>query len=63
MAVTHNGVIRALLSAATGWDMTGKPPLRLKRDALHRFGVVDGRIALVEANVQLLPDAAAAQQG
>ncbi len=60
VAVTHNGVIRALLSAATGWDMTGKPPLRLRRDALHRFDVVAGRIALREANVPLLPDTAAA---
>jgi probable phosphoglycerate mutase len=53
VAVTHNGVIRALLSAATGWDMTGKPPVRLERDALHRFAVDDGRVALLEANVRL----------
>lgn len=60
IAVTHNGVIRALLSAATGWDMTGKPPVRLRREALHRFSVVDGRVALLEANAPLRPDAAAA---
>lgn len=30
--VTHNGVIRAALSMATGWDMTCKPPLRLADD-------------------------------
>lgn len=30
VAVTHKGVIRAALSLATGWDMTTKPPLRLR---------------------------------
>ena len=34
-AVTHKGVLRAVLAAATGWDMTGKPPLRLRHGALH----------------------------
>jgi broad specificity phosphatase PhoE len=32
VCVTHKGVIRAALSLATGWDMTGKPPLRLAED-------------------------------
>ena len=26
VAVTHKGVLRALLALATGWDMIGKPP-------------------------------------
>jgi probable phosphoglycerate mutase len=55
VVVTHNGVLRALLSAATGWDMTTKPPLRLRRDALHRFSVAaDGRIEVVECNLRLI---------
>lgn len=29
IVVSHKGVIRAALSAATGWDMTGPPPVRL----------------------------------
>ena len=54
VAVTHKGVMRAVLSAATGWDMTAKPPLRLKGGALHRFEVnVAGRIEVVEPNVPL----------
>ena len=36
IAVTHLGVLRVILSAATGWDMTGKPPVRLRSDAIHR---------------------------
>jgi broad specificity phosphatase PhoE len=31
--VTHKGVIRAAVSLATGWDMRGKPPLRITSDA------------------------------
>ena len=37
VAVTHNGVLRALLALATGWDMLGKPPVRLRPATLHRF--------------------------
>ena len=36
-AITHKGVIRAVLSLATGWDMLGKPPYRLSRSAAHLF--------------------------
>jgi len=36
-AVTHKGVIRAVLALATGWDMLGKPPYRLSWSAAHLF--------------------------
>jgi probable phosphoglycerate mutase len=42
LAVTHRGVIRAVLAEATGWDMRGKPPTRLDWRAVHFF-VVDPR--------------------
>ena len=55
VAVTHKGVLRAVLAAATGWDMTGKPPVRLHSGALHRFDVdAHGRIAVLECNVPLV---------
>jgi probable phosphoglycerate mutase len=55
VAVTHKGVLRAVLSAATGWDMTVKPPRKLGVDALHRFKVdADGRIEVLETNVSLV---------
>ncbi len=38
-AVCHRGVIRALYALASGWDMTGKAPDRLKDACLHRFAV------------------------
>jgi probable phosphoglycerate mutase len=54
VAVTHKGVLRAALAAATGWDMTSKPPIRLGSGALHRFEVdVHGRISILECNVSL----------
>ena len=37
LAVTHRGVIRAIFAVAAGWDMRGKPPARLKWDAVHLF--------------------------
>ena len=54
IAVTHKGVLRAVLAEATGWDMTGKPPLRLMGGALHRFEVDrEGRVGVLECNVPL----------
>jgi len=54
VAVTHNGVLRALLAIATGWDMTGKPPVKLSPATLHRFALSnDGTLAAREWNVPL----------
>jgi len=63
LAVTHLGVLRAVLAAATGWDMTTKPPIRLKSDTLHRFSVSDeGVVAVVACNVALTPASRAPPQ-
>lgn len=54
VAVTHNGVIRAMLALATGWDMTGKPPVRLAAACAHRFALDGGgRLAAVRCNMPL----------
>lgn len=37
LAVTHRGVIRAILAAASGWDMRGAPPAKLDWHAVHLF--------------------------
>jgi len=37
LAITHRGVIRVVLAAATGWDMLGKPPAKLDWRAFHLF--------------------------
>jgi broad specificity phosphatase PhoE len=55
VAVTHNGVLRALLAAATGWDMIGKPPVKLHPAMLHRFTLAGAKLGLLECNVPLVP--------
>jgi broad specificity phosphatase PhoE len=53
LAVTHRGVIRAILAHATGWDMCGKPPARLEWDAVHLFTLDgEGRPSIERLNVR-----------
>jgi len=52
LAVTHRGVIRAILAKATGWDMRGKPPAKLDWGAVHLFNLsADGRPSVLQLNV------------
>jgi probable phosphoglycerate mutase len=54
MAVSHKAAIRALVALATGWDMTGRPPVRLDWRALHLFVAHrDGRVEVGRLNVPL----------
>ncbi|WP_420402867.1 histidine phosphatase family protein [Nisaea sp.] len=56
LLVTHKGVIRAALALAFGWDMTGKPPVRLDWSALHVVRLdADGTLEPDAMNVSLLP--------
>jgi probable phosphoglycerate mutase len=53
LAVTHRGVIRAILAEATGWDMRGKPPAKLDWQAVHFFTVDrHGRPSVERLNVR-----------
>jgi broad specificity phosphatase PhoE len=53
-AVTHKGVLRALLALATGWDMRDDPPVKLRPATLHLFELAaDGTPRLVRANLAL----------
>ena len=52
-AITHKGVIRSLLSLATGWDMSEKPPIKLNWKAAHIFSVdLNGKIATHQLNLE-----------
>jgi len=52
--VTHKAVLRALLSLATGWEMLGKPPVKLKPNTAHVFTLgVGGTIAIERMNIPL----------
>jgi|SRR6185436_11300510 len=53
LAVTHRGVIRAVLAAATGWDMRGAPPAKLDWSAFHLFQLDSrGKPRIERLNVQ-----------
>lgn len=53
-AVTHRGVIRAILGLATGWDFLGKPPVRPDWSCAQLFVLeADGRPRLVRSNIPL----------
>lgn len=55
LAVTHQGVIRALLAGVTGWNMIGRPPLRLADDVVHIIDVdAAGALRAIEWNVPLI---------
>lgn len=53
-AVTHKGVIRAILALAFEWPMLGKPPVKLDWRCLHEFRITDnGQPVLLTANIPL----------
>lgn len=53
LAITHRGVIRAVLATATGWDMRGPPPAKLDWRAVHLFRLgSDGRPAVEALNMR-----------
>ena len=58
VAVTHKGVIKALLGLAHGWDLTGKSPVRLDWTRAHRFRFdpATGTFTLDEPNIRLERD-------
>ena len=56
VAVAHKGVIRAIVSLASGWDMTGRPPAKLRNDSAQCFLLAeDGAPQIDRLNLPLLP--------
>lgn len=52
--VSHKAVQRALYALATGWQMTEKPPIKLKDGRAHLFHLrEDGRPDVAELNIGL----------
>ncbi len=59
IAVCHKGVVRALFARAVGWDMLGRPPLKLDWGCAQLFHLDDdGAPSLERANVSLSAEAA-----
>jgi probable phosphoglycerate mutase len=54
IAVAHKGIIRAIYAEATGWDMTGPAPHKLKDGCAQLFTLDrQGRPSIVRLNIQL----------
>ena len=54
IAVTHFGVIRALMAKALDWPMLGKPPAKLRHGCAHLFELDDqGHPTALELNIPL----------
>jgi probable phosphoglycerate mutase len=54
VAVTHNGVVRALFCLASGWDLTGKPPVDFDRESVQRFQLQpDGHPTVLRLNERM----------
>ena len=53
VAVTHQGVVRTVVALITGWDMIGKPPVRLHDDVAH-FVELDGAGLRATWNIPLV---------
>jgi broad specificity phosphatase PhoE len=54
IAVTHNGVLRAAYSLATGWDMKAKMPVTLGWGVAHLYEAGgDGAFAITRLNIPL----------
>jgi broad specificity phosphatase PhoE len=54
IAVSHKAAIRALLALATGWDMTGRQPMKLEWRCLHFFAAHgDGKVTIERLNVAM----------
>jgi broad specificity phosphatase PhoE len=57
VAVTHGGVIRALVAGALGWDLRPPTPWRLLPERLHRLRRRrDGHLQVVTLNEPLRPE-------
>jgi broad specificity phosphatase PhoE len=54
VAVTHKGVIRSVMAAAEGWDMTGRAPVKLDWTCLQVFvAAADGSLRPERYNLPL----------
>ena len=58
VAITHKGVVKALLGLSCGWDLTGKSPVRLDWTRAHRFRFdpASAAFTLAEPNIRLERD-------
>jgi len=60
VAVAHKAVLRALYALAIGWDMTTKPPEKIRINCAHHFRLdPTGHPSVVQMNLLLTAASAA----
>ncbi|MBO37865.1 MAG: phosphoglycerate mutase [Rhodospirillaceae bacterium] len=56
-AVAHQGIIRAMVSLATGWNMINPAPEKIDWDAIQLFKIApDGGVQIDQLNISLISD-------
>ncbi len=56
-AVAHQGIIRAMVSLATGWNMINPPPEKMDWEAVQLFSMKpDGSVEIDHLNISLIAD-------
>jgi len=54
LAVSHNGVMQALYSLASGWQMTEKAPIKFCHGEAHLFEVSSDQVSIGRMNIPLV---------
>ncbi len=55
LVICHKGILNALFALASGWDMTTKPPVKLRDGTVHHFRLFDGDPVVENLNIPLAP--------
>ena len=53
IAICHKGVLQAIYALASGWQMSGKPPIKFKHGAAHLFHVESGIVTEQKMSIAL----------
>ena len=54
LAICHKGILQALYSMATGWQMKTKPPVRFRHGTACLFNVTGSDLELSDMNIPLV---------
>ncbi|MCP4432272.1 MAG: histidine phosphatase family protein [Gammaproteobacteria bacterium] len=56
VAVCHKGIIQAIYSMASGWDMQDKPPVKIRTGYAYLFEIKNGYPCIVKMSIPLQQD-------
>ncbi len=53
IAICHKGIIQAIYSMASGWDMQDKPPVKIRTGYAYLFEIDNGHPSIVNMSIPL----------